>query len=134
MQEIFQFLMDQWMLSGMAIALIIYLIYSEKPKKYKIIDANEAVNIINAGNNIIVDVRETKEVHNKINTAVNIPLSDIKNKISELDKNKTIITYCKNGLRGQTAANLFVKNQFTNIYALKGGFDAWQKAGLPIEK
>lgn len=135
MQEIFQFLMEQWILSGTILLLIVFLMYSEKPKKYKIVDNNEAIDIINSSNTIIIDVRDKKEINSgKINLSTNIPLTDIKNKITKLDKNKTIFTYCKNGIRSKTAANLFVKNEFKEIYTLKGGFDAWKDAGLPIEK
>ncbi len=30
--------------------------------------------------------------------------------------------------------NFFVINGYRNVYALKGGWAAWKKAGYPIEK
>ena len=69
-----------------------------------------------------------------INSAKNIPLSNIKNKINDIGKDKTILTYCKNGVHSKTAASILSNNKFENVYALKGGFTAWKEAGLPIEK
>jgi rhodanese-related sulfurtransferase len=37
-------------------------------------------------------------------------------------------------MRANRIADLLCKNQFENVYSLKGGFDAWQKQGLPIKK
>ncbi|MEY8212306.1 MAG: rhodanese-like domain-containing protein, partial [Gammaproteobacteria bacterium] len=51
-----------------------------------------------------------------------------------LDKSKKILTYCRTGSRSNRIAELLCRNQFQNVYCLKGGFDAWQKAGLPITK
>lgn len=134
MQEILQFLIDQWILSMVVIALIALLIYGEKPKNYKILDINEIINVLDSGDALIIDVREEKEIKNKIKSAINIPLSNLKNKINDLDKNKKVVAYCQNGMRSKSAANLLAKNKFTNIYTINGGFDAWVRTGLPVEK
>jgi rhodanese-related sulfurtransferase len=31
-------------------------------------------------------------------------------------------------------AQIFAKNGFTTVFALKGGWKAWEKAGYPTEK
>jgi rhodanese-related sulfurtransferase len=31
-------------------------------------------------------------------------------------------------------AGHFIKNGYPNVYALKGGWHAWKKAGYPVEK
>ncbi|WP_051904467.1 rhodanese-like domain-containing protein [Hippea jasoniae] len=49
------------------------------------------------------------------------------------DKSKTYIVYCKTGGRGSISTYDMVQLGY-KAYNLKGGFLAWKKAGLPIEK
>ncbi|MGE4594748.1 MAG: rhodanese-like domain-containing protein [Gammaproteobacteria bacterium] len=135
MTEIIDFLLDKWMLSGTLVALVGLFIYGEKPKKYQIVDTNGAVSLMDDEDLIILDIREDKErVSGFINSATHIPMGEVKGKLDTLDKNKKILTYCKSGVRSKTTAELLCKNQFDHVYSLKGGFDAWQTAGLPIKK
>ncbi|MCS5592829.1 MAG: rhodanese-like domain-containing protein [Gammaproteobacteria bacterium] len=135
MTEIIDFLMDQWIFSGTLVALVALLIYGERPKKYQVVDTNGAITLMDDDNLIILDVREEKERKTGfINSATHIPMAQVKGKLDTFDKNKKILTYCKSGMRSNTTAELLCKNQFKDVYSLKGGFDAWQKAGLPINK
>lgn len=135
MTEIIDFLLDKWILSGTLVALVGLFIYGEKPKKYQIVDTNGAVSLMDDEDLIILDIREDKErVSGFINSATHIPMGEVKGKLDTLDKNKKILTYCKSGVRSKTTAELLCKNQFDHVYSLKGGFDAWQTAGLPIKK
>ena len=135
MSEIINFLMDQWVFSGTLVALVALLIYGEMPKKYQLVDTHAAVTLMDDDDLIILDVREEKERKTGfINTAMHVPMAQVKNKLDTLDKSKKILTYCRSGTRSNTTAELLCKNHFENVYSLKGGFDAWQKAGLPINK
>ena len=135
MTEILDFLREQWIYSGTLIALLALLIYGERPKKYQIIDTNAAVTLMDDEDLIILDVREEKERKaGFINSATHIPMAQVKGKLDALDKDKKILAYCKSGMRSKSSAELLCKNQFNQVYSLKGGFDAWQAAGLPIKK
>lgn len=135
MTEIMDFLLEQWIFSGTLIALIALFIYGEKPKKYQIIDTNGAVTLMDDDDLIILDIREGKErTAGFINKATHIPMAQVKDKLDTLDKNKKILTYCKSGMRSKSTAELLCKNKFDNVYSLKGCFDAWKSAGLPIDK
>jgi rhodanese-related sulfurtransferase len=84
---------------------------------------------------IILDVREEKERSSGfIKSDTHIPMSQVKAKLDSLDKSQKILAYCRTGSRSNRIAELLCRNQFENVYTLKGGFDAWQKAGLPITK
>ena len=86
-------------------------------------------------NLIILDVREEKERSSGfIKSDIHIPMAQVKAKLDSLDKSKKILTYCRTGNRSNPIADLLSRNQFENVYCLNGGFDAWQKAGLPITK
>jgi rhodanese-related sulfurtransferase len=135
MTEVMDFLLEQWIFSGTLVALVALLIYGERAKKYQIVDTNGAITLMDDDDLIILDVREEKERKTGfINSTTHIPMGQVKGKLDMLDKNKKILTYCKSGMRSKTTAELLCKNQFNHVYNLKGGFDAWQAAGLPIKK
>jgi rhodanese-related sulfurtransferase len=85
----------------------------------------------------ILDVRETKELAaGAIAGSVNVPIRDLPKSISKLPENKAapILTYCKVGYRGGMAVTILRMWGYTNVRTIKGGLDAWEKAGLPLEK
>ena len=77
--------------------------------------------IINENNYIIVDVR-TKEEYDKshVKGSINIPYDTI-DENTNLDKNKTIIVYCRSGNRSSKAYTTLI-NLGYNVYDA-GAFD-----------
>jgi len=136
--EFIQFLQGELLLTGTLFALIILLIvnfYGEKFRKYEVVDTHAAVSLMDDDELIILDVREEKERSSGfINNDINIPMSQVKNKMGSLDKSKNILVYCKSGTRSDQISGFLSKNEFQNVSSLKGGFNAWQKAELPIQK
>ena len=136
--ELIQFLQGELLLTGTLLALIILLIvniYGDTFKKYAVVDTHAAVSLMDDDELIILDVREEKERSSGfINNDINIPMSQVKNKMGSLDKSKNILVYCKSGTRSDQISGFLCKNEFQNVSSLKGGFNAWQKAELPIQK
>ena len=136
--EFIQFLQGELLLTGTLFALIILLIvniYSEKNRKYQVVDTNGAVSLMDDDDLIILDVREEKERKaGFLSNDINIPMGQIKTKMDTLDKSKNILVYCKSGTRSDRIADILSKNDFQKVSSLKGGFNAWLKADLPIEK
>lgn len=63
--------------------------------------------LIGKGNYIIVDVRTNEEyLESHVKGAINIPYDEI-NESTNLDKTKTILVYCKSGVRSSKAYNTF---------------------------
>ena len=72
----------------------------------------------------LLDCRTSEEYSaGHISTAVNIPLDNIREKISEIPKDKPIYIYCKAGLRGYVASRILQENGFKKLYNLSGGYD-----------
>ena len=46
-------------------------------------------------------------------------------KVSDMDKNTTLVFHCHHGGRSQQAAQHFIGLGFKNVYNLTGGIDAW---------
>ena len=136
--EFIQFLQGELLLTGTLFALIILLIvniYSEKYRKYQVVDTNGAVSLMDDDELIIIDVREEKERKaGFLSNDLNIPMGQVKAKMDSLDKSKNILVYCKSGTRSYRIADILSKNDFQKVSSLKGGFNAWLKADLPIQR
>ena len=100
--EFIQFLQGELLLTGTLFALIILLIvnlYSEKYRKYQVVDTNGAVSLMDDDDLIILDVREEKERKiGFLSNDINIPMGQLKTKMDTLDKSKNILVHLK-GLR-----------------------------------
>ena len=136
--EFIQFLQGEILLTGTLFALIILLIvnlYSEKYRKYQVVDTNGAVSLMDDDELLIIDVREEKERKaGFLSNDLNIPMGQVKAKMDTLDKSKNILVYCKSGTRSDRIADILSKNDFQKVSSLKGGFNAWLKADLPIQR
>lgn len=77
---------------------------------------------------LLLDVRTPREVsQRKMKGAMNIPLSDLQSRVSELapHKSKHIVVVCASGSRSLGAAALLTKNGFT-ASSMTGGLMAWR--------
>jgi len=71
---------------------------------------------------ILLDVRSPLEFANgALPGAVHIPLDTLRERLSELDKDKLILTYCKMGLQGYLASCILRQNGF-KVKNMTGGF------------
>ena len=71
---------------------------------------------------IILDVREELElIGGKFENSINIPLSQLRKRFSELPKDKEILTYCAVGLRGYIASRFLISKEY-KVKNIAGGF------------
>ena len=85
----------------------------------------------------MLDVRMPPEfAKGHIAGATNLDIydKDFKTKLEQLDKNQPYLVHCAVGMRSAKAYKIMDQQGFKTIYDLKGGMDAWKKAGLPVEK
>lgn len=54
--------------------------------------------------------------------------------VAGLDKRKPFVTYCDSGYRAAIAASLLQQHGFADIRNVPGSWQAWTKAGYPVEK
>ena len=86
---------------------------------------------------VILDVRTPSEfARGHIPGAVNIDwyAKNFTENVAALDKSHTYLVHCAVGGRSAQACERMEKLNFTNLYNLKDGFKAWEKAGKPTEK
>lgn len=74
----------------------------------------------------LIDVREPQEFERgHILGARNIPMTQLKQRLVELRKDKPVYLYCQGSSRSARAAQLLQKNKYTDINQLNGGFKKW---------
>ena len=75
---------------------------------------------------LIVDVREPFEYEiARIEGSKLIPLSDLPERVGELDRRHEIVALCKSGVRSAQAVQFLQASGFTRSLNLEGGIDAW---------
>lgn len=71
----------------------------------------------------IIDVRERGEYANgHINNSVNIPLSELRDRINEIPKDKPVYLHCRTGQRSYNATLALQNLGFNNVYNITGSF------------
>ncbi|PGS55896.1 sulfurtransferase TusA family protein [Bacillus sp. AFS041924] len=104
-------------------------------KKFEKIVTNEQLDQkLQNENTIVLDVREEAEyVFNHIPNAVSIPLGELENRLSELDKEHEIYIICRTGNRSDFAAQLLASNGFTNVFNVLPGMSEWSGETVSIK-
>ncbi|MDR0755061.1 MAG: rhodanese-like domain-containing protein [Prevotellaceae bacterium] len=86
----------------------------------------------------IIDVRTKTEFDAEhIDGAVNIDINkiDFQKKINKkIKKDRIVYVYCRTGVRSLRAAKILSNLDFTRIYNLEGGIEAWKKLSYPVKK
>lgn len=85
----------------------------------------------------LVDVSDPDDFEQgNIANAINIPLSDLLEVAPQkFRKFQQIVVYCQetNSSVGIVAARMLHRAGFSNVLLLKGGKEAWQHAGFPLQ-
>ena len=97
----------------------------------------QATLLINREDALVIDVREpTEYVDGHLPESRNIPLSQLENRVGEIEKFKErpLILVCRSGSRSSSACSRLTKMGFTQVNNLEGGVGDWVQAGLPLKK
>ncbi|HUO44216.1 MAG TPA: rhodanese family protein [Burkholderiales bacterium] len=88
------------------------------------------------GEAVLIDVREPAEYRAAhIPAATLLPLGQVGRTALPGVDGKKLVMHCKAGKRGQEACDKLTReNTSLEVYNLEGGIEAWEKAGLPVEK
>lgn len=74
---------------------------------------------------ILLDVRTVAEYErDHVEGAVNIPVDELRERLDELDKSKTIYEYCMVGIRAHVAYRILAQNGF-DVYNITGGWKTY---------
>lgn len=98
---------------------------------------NEAVLLINRANALVLDVRDDQDfAAGHIADARHIPAAQLEARLGELRryKDRPLIVNCQGGVRSAKACDVLRKHEFSKVYNLQGGLNAWTQAKLPVVK
>ena len=89
-----------------------------------------------AGDIQVIDVREPAEFSDalgRIAGARLLPLSDLSQRMGEIDRSRPVVTVCRSGARSAQAVVLLQNAGFTALANLAGGMLRWRAEALPVE-
>lgn len=132
-----KFVLDNIFLIGIVLLSGGALLWPALTQRGKKASPQEVTLLINRAKATIVDVREASAfAAGHLPDAKNIPLAELAQRSSELDKfkNKTAVVVCQKGHRAFGAAKILEKAGFSDVLVLDGGIDAWQAQSLPVTK
>ncbi len=90
--------------------------------KFKQVRVSQVRELVESGA-YIVDVREPAEYERShIKGAVNVPLSQIRERIGEIPKDKPVYLHCRSSQRSYNACLMLQSKGFDNIYNISGSF------------
>lgn len=83
----------------------------------------------------VLDVRSPGEwTEGHVPGARHLFVPELAGRLDELPRNQPMAVYCDSGYRASIAASLLRKNGFEQVANVPGSWQAWQAAGLPVER
>ncbi len=83
----------------------------------------------------LLDERSPEEWEgDELSNARHILLGELREHLGKLDKTKPTAVYCDSGYRASIAASILKQEGFGRVYNVPGSWQAWRKAGFPVEK
>ena len=75
----------------------------------------------------LLDVRTPQEhALGSIPGSVNLPIDDLRDRLDELPRGRSIVTYCQVGMRGYLATRILLQSGFPQTANLGGGYATWR--------
>jgi rhodanese-related sulfurtransferase len=135
-----EFILNHYLLA-LALVVVTYLLIQEffdsAFKKFGYVSPLIAVTKMNDSNTVVLDVREHDEFNKgHIESAVNLPLSRLKEQTTGLDayKDHPVLIVCQDGTRSSTAGKIITKTGLKDVFVITGGMQSWQEDyKLPIK-
>ena len=82
---------------------------------------------------VVIDIRAPGEWSaGHVDGSVNVPLSQLQERIGEVPRDRRIAVHCAGGYRSSIAASLLRREGFTDLMELAGGITAWEAANLGV--
>ncbi len=82
----------------------------------------------------LLDVRSREEYSlGAMPNSLNIPHTELRDRLAEVPKDRTVVVFCAVGLRGYLAERMLRENGFTRVVNLTGGYKTWKAATSELE-
>ncbi|MBQ2983565.1 MAG: FAD-dependent oxidoreductase [Candidatus Gastranaerophilales bacterium] len=79
-------------------------------------------------NAVVIDVRPNMIYKmGTIDSAINIPIAEIRKRLDEIPKDKKVILSCNTGYTSYCASRILAQKGFNNIYSFMGGYELYKE-------
>lgn len=135
-----EFFKENVLLIGLALGAFVTLLWpmlNRSAAGVKSVSVTEAVMLMTRQKPLLLDVRDSAEFAlGHIAGARNIPLAALSERLTEVQafKDKPVLVMCQSGVRAKTACTILKSSQFSQLYQLNGGLNAWIEGKMPIAK
>jgi len=135
-----EFVANHWdlvALLALVVAWIGWLTFGGRLRGWREAEPLEAVQLMNHGDAVLLDVREEKEVNEgRVADSIHIPVGALGQRIQDLEpyRDRPVVVACRSGHRSARACSMLHKQGFPQVYNLRGGILAWEGANLPLER
>ena len=127
--------MWKWLVIVLAIPLLILVLRSRVSADGAISAAQAATMIKEKKDLQLIDVRTAGEyAEGHLANAKLIPVQELARRLSEINKSKPVLLYCRSGHRSGNALKMLQGQGYTDAKQIEGGITAWQEAGLPVTR
>ncbi|MFK8794280.1 MBL fold metallo-hydrolase [Planococcus plakortidis] len=108
---------------------------AENLASYENVSPSEASEMVEKGEAYMLDVRNQTEFdEGHIDNAQHIMVGTLKNRIDEVDTDKTVIVQCQAGARSAIAASVLKANGIDNLVNMTGGYSKWQQEVASVKQ
>lgn len=84
---------------------------------------------------ILIDVRESWEYNGgHAKGAKSIPLSQLRQRLGEVPRDREILVICQSGHRSMNAAQMLHQQGIAQVTNVSGGTTVWRMHGLPMDE
>ncbi|GAA5648316.1 MULTISPECIES: thiosulfate sulfurtransferase GlpE [Vibrio] len=102
--------------------------------QFQHIDVTAAQALLEQGEAHMVDIRDPQSfalAH--ATSAFHLTNDTIVDFMNSVEFDQPVMVMCYHGISSQGAAQYLVNQGFEQVYSVDGGFEAWQRANLPID-
>ncbi|MEO0438059.1 MAG: rhodanese-like domain-containing protein [Pseudomonadota bacterium] len=134
MELFLEFALQQWIIFAALAAAIAMLIFHESQKAGPSVSPQQAINLINSGEGVFVDLRDAADYkQGHIVDALNIPFVKLKDSDGQLKsyRDKPVVLVCKMGQHSGPAGKQLRAAGFEKVYKMAGGMLEWSNLQLP---
>jgi rhodanese-related sulfurtransferase len=135
MEQFIEFVGNHLLLSSFWVVLVVLIFIQHQSRASKAVGPQQAVMMINRQDAVVLDVRDKKEFDaGHIVDAINIPMSKLAQRVTELDKHKQkpLVVVCKMGQHSGDACKTLQQAGFEQVVRLAGGIAEWKAQSLPL--
>ncbi len=135
MSGVTKLLSAKWLLVALTIPALFVIVRARAEAGDAVSPAAAASSIKRTKDLQLIDVRTAGEfADGHLEGAKLIPVQDLESRVSEIDKGKPVLLYCRTGRRSAEALRILDAHGLKGAKHLDGGIRAWQAAGLPVTR